>query len=159
MGVYDSIDLDWSWDGDIDTGDDNDLKDTSDDYIRSLENEIMTVMKADFGDWQLNPTYAASLSDYQGEPNTRQTGESIRNRTENALVDSGLVENSDLNVRVTPVGYHEVLIMIQILAVSTPGNRLELGTPVVINLLYDTIEKGIFFAPIDQSERDYRTGA
>ena len=49
MGFYDSIDLDWSWDGDFDTGDDNDLKDTSDDYIRSLETPLFKVRPGDIG--------------------------------------------------------------------------------------------------------------
>lgn len=158
MGLYDAIDLDWFWDGDYGIGDDNDLKDTSDDYIRSLENDIMTVMKGEIADWQLHPTLAASLSDYQGEPNTRANGEKIRARTRSALIEANVVQAQDLTVRVVPVGYHEILIMISVTAVSTPNNRLELGTPVVINLLYDSIEKGIFFTPINQTDRDFRTG-
>ncbi len=118
----------------------------------------MTIVKADIGDWQLNPTYAASLADFQGEPNTRNNGVRIENRIRDALINANVVQPEDLFVRVVPVGYHEVMIMINISATVTPNNRLELGEPVEINLLYDSMEKGIFFVPINQLDRDFRTG-
>lgn len=153
MGNYDSIDLDWTWDGDFILGDDGDLKDTSDDLIRSLENEIMTLVKSETTDWEINPTFAADLSDFLGEPNSRENGGRIEDRVRLKLASTGLVLSGDMEVRVVPVGAHEIMIIISVQALATSGNRLVLGEPVTIRLLYDTIENSKFFFPLDQTTR------
>lgn len=159
IALYDTVDLDWTWDGDFLRGNDGDLQDTSDDFIRSLENEIQSIVKSSTGDWFLHPARAADLSDYVGEPNTRKTGEVIQDRVKAALINSGVVQPHDLSVRVVPVGYHEVMIRISVNAISTPNNRLVVGTPVIATLLYDTMENGIFFLPTNENERAANGGA
>lgn len=156
MANYDSIDLAWNWDGDFVLGNDGDLADTSDDLIRSLENEIATLVKSETADWQKHPTFAIDLSDFLGEANTKESGERIEDRIRLKLISTKLVLSSDLGVRVVPIGPHEILIIIAIEALATPGNRLVFGESVVVKLLYDTIEDGIFFLPIDQTERRSR---
>ena len=50
MADYDSIDLDFTWDGDYVVGIDGDLGDTSKDLLQSLENEVRDILKAEFND-------------------------------------------------------------------------------------------------------------
>lgn len=144
---YDTVDADFSWDGDYIVGDDGDLKDTSDDYIRSLTNEIRTLVKSNFGDWSADPSFAADLSDFNGEPNTRATGKRIEERIKSRLTSITIVQSSDLNVRVTPVHVNQVLVTIRVECVATSKNSLEPGEPVVVALVYDSTEHSIFFLP------------
>lgn len=155
MALYDAVDLDWTWDGDVPLDASGDLQDTLDDFIRSLENEIQSVMKSETGDWQKHPKHAANLADFLGEPNTRGTGTRIEDRVKTVLTTgTNLVLSGDLAVRVVPISYHEVLIVIKISAVSTALNRLRVGEPLQITLLYDTMENGLFFVTLDQRKRD-----
>jgi hypothetical protein len=142
---YDSIDLDFSWDGDFFVGNNGDIADTKDDFIRSLENEIQTVVKSETLDWEKHPTIGATLSDFQGEPNTRAMGQAIEQRVVGRILDLSIVNPSDLAVRVVPVHIHQILIVITITAVATNGNRLEKGEPLVTSVLYDSSENSLFF--------------
>ena len=152
--VYDSIDLEFTWDGDYTIGDDGDLGDTSDDYIVSLIQEVQTVIKSEFGDWEKFPTLGADLSDFNGEPNTKATAKRITDRVTSKLTAIGLVKAEDLTVKIIPVGTSQVLISIRIQATPTPNNSLQLGQPVVVSLVYDSSEQGIFFLPDNVSVRD-----
>lgn len=154
MGNYDSIDLDFTWSGDYVVGQDGDLGDTSDDFIRSLVNEVRTVCQSEYGDWERDPAVAADLADFRGEPNTRVTGDKIRDRVKSRIVSTGIVRAEDLFVRVTPVHIHQVLVMIRIQAQATPGNSLVVGEPIQINLIYDSSEHDIFFLPPPAHERE-----
>lgn len=145
MPNYDLVDLDWTWDGDYAVGDDGDVKDTSYDYLQSLQNEIGTVVKSELLDWEKDPTIGANLSDFNGEPNTRLLGEAIERRVENALTDIGVVNGGDLSVRVIPVGPHKVMIAVNVVAFASTRNRLTVSEPVSVNLVFDTSENGMVF--------------
>ena len=132
---------------------DGDIADTSSDYIQSFKSEVMTVCKSEINDWKANPNYAATLSDFLGEPNTRENGKRIEERIVSALTSNNVVRREDLQVKVVPVNIHQVLIMIRIDAVSTPQNSLEVGEPVTVSLIYDSTENNIFFMPINQTDR------
>jgi len=153
MANYDNIDFLWSFDGDFSVGSDGDIADTSSDYIQSFKSEVMTVCKSEINDWKANPNYAATLSDFLGEPNTRENGKRIEERIVSALTSNTVVRREDLQVKVVPVNIHQVLIMIRIDAVSTPQNSLEVGEPVTVSLIYDSTENNIFFMPINQTDR------
>lgn len=154
MANYDTIDLDFTWDGDLTVGDDGDLGDTSDDFIRSLMNEIRDCVKSEFGDWEKDPHVAGDLDDFKGEPNTRGTGKRIEERVKSRLVSASIVQSGDVQVKVIPVHVNQIMIAIRIQAVATPGNSLKLGEPVVISFLYDSSEHDIFFLPPAQKDRD-----
>lgn len=156
MGIYDAIDLDFTWDGDFVIGKDGDLGDTSDDQIRSLENEIHNICKSEIGDWEQHPMLGANLSDFQGEPNTRESGKRLQERIHFRLVDAQLVDPADLEVRVIPVHIHQVLVIIKINAVATSENRLISQEPFITQLLYDTTENGIFFMPQNLTAQNAR---
>ncbi len=155
MASYDSIDISFSWDGDFELGKDGDLKDTSDDLIQALLQEIRSIIKSEFGDWKEHVSYAAGLSEYRGEPNTRKVGESIEQRVRSVLVSNNVVRPEDLDVRVVPVHIHQILIMIKIRALATPNNSLVLGQPIVTSLVYDSVEDSIWYVTESQKERNY----
>jgi hypothetical protein len=154
MANYDNIDFSWSWSGDYEIDGSGDLKDTSFDYIQSLKNEIMTIVKSEVGDWKASPNYAATLSDYVGEPNTRENGKSIEERITSALTSNSVVNRGDLQVRVVPVNIHQVMVMIRVQAQSTAQNSLVVGEPISVNLVYDSNENNIFFMPSNLVERE-----
>jgi len=153
---YDSNDLDWTWDGDLILGDDGDLADTSSDLIVSLENEIRTVIRSEFGDWEEHPILGANLSEFLGEANTRQTGNKIREQITSRIVAIGIVKQEDLFVRVVPVGDNQVLVIITVMASSTPANRLAAGSPLEVVFTYDSLEDSVFFMPPSQLELDFK---
>lgn len=145
MSNYDKVDTKFTWDGDYEVGLDGDLADTSDDQISSLETEIRTIVSASLGDWEKSPSLGANLSDFRGEPNTRETGNKIRERIISAIVAQGIVKQSDITVRVIPVHVYQVMIMISVKAASTPYNRLTPGEPLIVTFTYDTMEDNVFF--------------
>ena len=156
MSNLDSNDLAWSWDGDFDVGPDGDIKDTSSDLISSLETEIRTVIRSEFGDWEKHPVLGCNLSDYRGQPNTRSTAHSIEQRITSRLVATGILKKEDISIRIIPTAQSEVLIMLRIAAAATANNRLEIGQQLELNFLYDSLEDSIFFLPTNQLERDSR---
>src|SRR5688500_1579290 len=103
MANYDSIDLDWSWDGDYAVDQYGDIQDTSRDYLLSLANEVQTVMKSESSDWEKDITLGANLVDFVGEPNTRETGSSLEARVKAAIVNQGIIQGGDISVRIVPV--------------------------------------------------------
>jgi len=153
MALYDSIDLNFSWDGDYIRGKDGDLEDTSDDYILSIINEIRNIVKSETLEWEKDPTLGANLADFQGEPNSRETGIAIERRIIGSITNLNIVRSGDLNVRVVPVNIEQVLIIINLNAQPTPGNSLSAGEPVKITLVYDTVERSVFFLPLNQIAR------
>lgn len=154
IGNFDSIDLDFSWDGDFILGNDGDVKDTRDDLLRSFINELHTIARSEFNDWQEHPNLGANMSEFRGEPNTREVGEAMQNRLVSRLVAASLVQPEDVEVRVVPVGRHQVLCVISVSATATSGNRLTIGQPVVVTLVYDSLEDSVFFLEESQTSRN-----
>lgn len=156
MGIYNAIDLQWEYDGDFAVGKDGDLKDTSYDEIQALIQEVQSVVRSKFKDWKAHPSLTANLQEFRGEPNTRQTGKRIEERIFSTLVNNSIVQAGDLNVRVVPVHIHQVAVLIRISALATPQNSLVLGQPIVITLIYDSVEDSVFYIPENKLEEDYR---
>lgn len=153
MANYDSLDLKWTWDGDLLEADDGDLAINDDDMITSLETEIQSILKSETGQWLIHPILGANLSDFRGEPNTRETAQLIEERVVSSLVNQGIVRQEDISVRVVPVGPYQVLITIRVNTVATPGNRLEPGESLTVVFTYDSLEDSVFFLPPNQLER------
>jgi hypothetical protein len=155
MSSYDAIDLEWTFDGDFAIGKDGDLKDTSYDTIQALIQTIQSIIRSKFKDWKEHPTFATNLQEFRGEPNTREVGKRIEQRVFSALVNHNIVRPEDLTVRVVPIHIHQVGIFIRISALATPQNSLELGEPIVVATIYDSVEDSVFYVPENQLERDY----
>ncbi len=141
---YDSVDLDWSWDGDLLVDEAGDLKDTSDDHLRSLLNEIQTIVKSNAGDWRDNKEVGADIDDFVGEPNDRYTGEALRNRITASL--QLILRGTDVSVRILPVHIHKVLIIVNVQATATNKNKLRSFDPIVVNFIFDYQENGLYIA-------------
>lgn len=142
---YNAIDLQYLWTGDFAPGSDGDFLDTSGDQIQSLIQEIQTIANSCLGDWEEHPQYAASLDDFIGEPNNRETSRLIIDRLRTALITNNIVRSQDLNVKIVPISRHQVLIIVSVEAVSTPNNSIVNGNPVVVTIVYDYQERGLFF--------------
>jgi hypothetical protein len=156
MALYDTIDLQWSWDGDISIGPDGDLADTKDDLIQSFVNEIQTVIKSEIGDWEQHPTLGANLSNFRGESNSRENARKMERQIISRLGGSGIVKSEDLAVRIIPTGRYEIMIMIRINAAATSRNSLRTGEPISVNLIYNSSEDSVFFLPETDLERSFR---
>lgn len=145
MNVYDAIDFKYSWRGDYIPGTDGDFADTNDDQIQSVIQEIQTIANSSLGDWEENPQYAASLDDYIGEPNNRDTSNAIIERLRTAILTNNIVRSEDLLIKIMPIDRHKILILVSIDAASTPNNSIIRGSNPVIAIVYDWFERGILF--------------
>lgn len=142
---YDQTDLKYSFRGDFLPGDDGDFADTFSDQIQSLVQEIQTIANSSLGDWEENPQYAASLDDFIGEPNNRDTANDIIDRLRTALITNNVVSSDDLIVKLIPIDRHRVLIMISVDASATSSNSVIKGSSPVVTIVYDWSERGILF--------------
>jgi len=145
MANYDSIDLAWSWDGDITIDDMGDLKDTQENYLQACADTIQCVVKSETLEWEKDPLLGANLSEFQGEPNTREIGKAIEDRIKIALTSQGIIQNGDISVRVVPVHANQVMISITVSAEPSNKNGLSPAEPLQISLIYDTLENSTFF--------------
>jgi len=147
--VYDDLDIAFGWSGDLELGDDADIKHTSDDGLQSILDQIHSVCASMFEDWEVYPNRGAGYDDFIGEANTRYLGDRIHDRTRLALTGAGIVAAEDLQVRVVPVHIHKVLILIRIDAIATPYNQLAEGEHLQTALVFDSLEQQVFF--LDQT--------
>lgn len=154
--IYDNVDLEWVWSGDF-VPYDGDLSDTTDDYLKSLLQDIHTVCASELQDWELYPGLAGGLGEFIGKPNSKSTGDLIHDRLKVAITSLGVVAEEDLNIRVIPVHIHKVLIIIRVNAVATPWNSLADGQLLVTQFVFDFIEQGITFfeKPPQLTRSDY----
>jgi len=141
---YDGIDLRFTNNGDFVISE-GDLQDTSHDSLLSIVQDIQTVAKSVFNDWEMYPNYAAGLDDFIGEPNSRETGLLLKERIRLALIAAGIVLEDDLKVFVFPIHRKEVSIVIKIAALATPFNFLSAGEGLTVYFVYDYLEKGVMF--------------
>lgn len=148
----DSCDISFTSLGDFTVGKNGDLGDTEDDVLESFRNDIRDIVKSEFGDWEKDATLGGNLSDFLGLPNTRQTAIDIQDRIKSRIVSTGLIASSDITVRVVPVHIHQIMLVITASVNSTPLNGLSPGEPVIISMLYDTIEQGTFVELPNMSE-------
>lgn len=145
MALYDSIDLEWTWDGDYKFDEKGDVSDTSANYLNSIVQEVQTHIKSETLDWEKDITVGCNLSDFKGLPNNRETAKAIEDRIRSTLANQGIVKSGDLSIRVVPVHNNQVLILIRINAQPTTKNSLTPGEPLKIDFVYDNVENDIFF--------------
>ena len=142
--VYDTVDLYWLWNGDYDI-DKGDIRDTNEDHLQSLAQEVQDIAASALNDWANYPQKGATLDDFIGEPNSRRTGDSIHDRLRLALISAGIVRDQDLRIRVVPVHIYKILIVVMIDAVPTAFNKLNRQDKVAVHLVFDFLERGVFF--------------
>jgi hypothetical protein len=142
--VYDNVDLEWSWNGDLALNK-GDLADTSKDYLLSINQDVHMVAASSLGDWELYQGIGATLDEFMGEPNIKPTADAIHDRLKMSLVTLGVVAEEDLDVRIIPVHTNKVLIIVRISATPTPWNSLSSGEVNTVYLSFDFLEHGIVF--------------
>ena len=143
-GYYDENDLLYGWNGDFNLAG-GDLQQSIDDGLRSLLDQIHLICASTLNDWAIYPGKGASLEDYIGEPNTRTTGNRIRERVIISIISAGIVAEEDLDVRVIPVHINKVLIIIKVFALPTEFNNISSTEPLQTALVFDSFEKEVFF--------------
>jgi hypothetical protein len=74
--------------------------------------EAMFRLKTVAGDWTLVPSCGASLESMVGEPNSRETGESLATLAINSLTHDGFLGNSQVSVTPIPVNSSTILLMV-----------------------------------------------
>ena len=145
-GVYDAIDMRWTWNGDYSLGHDGDLADTSTDVLLSLLQDIHDVCASAAQDWELLPNWGAQLDDFIGEPNVRSRANMLHDRVRLALTNTNTVAEKDLQIRVIPVHRHKVMILIAIQVMPTARNQLaETTNKIRTALVFDFVEQGMLF--------------
>ena len=142
-GLYDGIDVRWSWGGDLLLGSDGDLADSESDQIQYLVDMIQTIVQGDVDDWEEHPSLGANLSDFIGEPNNRETGDKISKRVKIAIVTAGIASAQDTTVRVVPIDSSTVMILVKINAIPTANNSINVESGVVTSSVFDFSERGI----------------
>lgn len=142
--LYDDFDLRFTWNGDFLVSN-GDFDASLDDPLQSLKDQIHSICASIFDDWETTPNRAADLDDFIGEPNIPTTAAALSDRIRIALVSNNVVEADDLKIKVMPVHIHRVLVIIQIDAVPSVYNGLSENEPLVISLVYDSVEKQAFF--------------
>lgn len=142
--IYDDIDISFDWNGDLELSS-GDIKDTSDNSLQSLLDQIHIICASALEDWEIYPNKGAGLNDFVGEPNTRYMGDRIHDRLRIALTSAGIVSEEDLEIRVVPIQIYKVLILIRIDAIATAFNPLNIGEKLQTALVFDTLEQGVFF--------------
>lgn len=142
---YDAADAAWSWNGDFLLGDQGDLQDTMYDTLQSVIDQVNIVCASSYGDWFVYPGRGASIDDFVGEPNNKQTANRLHDRIRVSLTSMGLVDENDLNINIVPVSIHKLLIIIQIDAISLGSNTLENNGPLKVALVFDTSQRQVFF--------------
>lgn len=90
---------------------------------------IINRIKTDNPDWVIHPEIGSNLSDLQGMPNTRETGEYGVELIERSLTNDNFIHEEDLIVRAVPVSGEEILFHI-----TVSFNTGELVLPILYNL-------------------------
>ena len=136
-GYYDNVDLRWDDNGDYTIDKTGDIEDTSYDTIVSTETEIKDILKSSVNDWLLYPYKAAQVKEFIGQQNTREVGQAIAARLRSALVLNKIAAIDDIYIKVIPVRYDTILIVLVLQAYATPTNRLESGEPLTLSFFMD----------------------
>lgn len=138
---YDRVDLAFSSHGDWIIGHDGGLMDTDADPLRSIVQEILSIVKSELGSWRLAPNRGASLSDFVGETNDKATAERIKTRILSSLTKNGLVNSHDLKIIYAPIDREQLMVRIGLSVMPTVKNAgsTSLGISVVYNFSENNI--------------------
>jgi hypothetical protein len=122
--LYDAVDLFWDGsNGDFAIGTNGDLASTEFDPLQAIAQELYSRVKADRGDWLEAPLIGATLSEFVGERNTRDTGAAIKKRILSAMATHGTISASDLSVDVVPISKDSVAVVLQLRVMPTVTNK------------------------------------
>ena len=122
-GYYDGSDLLWTDDGDLHRGREGDIASTDFDALLAIFQDIYDRAKSDAGDYSETPYIGATLSDYVGEPNTRETGAAIQRALYTAMRAGGYIDVGDISINVFPVSPDAVSVRMEMRVQPTSWNQ------------------------------------
>jgi len=154
--MYQNNDIDWTWDGDFVVGNNGDFLATQPDPFKSLRTEIATIVRSEMGDWSEHPKLGAGLSAFIGKPNSKEIGLKIEQTVRSALVQNMNVKLQDLDVSVTPITIHTVLLTITVRVETVPSSEYAKDGTIIIALSYDTLEDTVIFYDVNLVQRQGR---
>ena len=110
---YKEIDLYYTEDGDyfLDTVRE-DIADTKEDLYRSFVQRVDTIMNYSKGDWILQPTLGAGLSDFLGKKSSAALTRLIKDRIYSELIRDELVRPNEIKIDVIPVTATKIAIIL-----------------------------------------------
>lgn len=131
---YDSYDFYFTEEGDyvIENGD---AKTTEEDSLRSIVQEIQSMVQYPAGSWSNAPDRGVQEGAL-GKMNTPETAEQWDEAIEVALTTRGLVVLDDLNIQTFPVNWDAIVTIIELAVEPTPENNnlARLQIPATIEL-------------------------
>lgn len=131
------IDFYFTETGDFLVGGDGDLLSTESVPYRSINQEIRSRLTTYSEEWRMYPGFpSANLDAYIGQQNTPALASKIERDIRIALTSDGLIDSGILSVKVYPVDYRALSILVQIETGEDSGLEFQ--------FLYDTFERGIF---------------
>lgn len=107
-------DIFFTSEGDFVLGSNKDLKTTELDVYRGLIQRINKRIMSTHGDWPLQDSLGATLGDFVGMPNTRETGALLKSRISSELSRDSLLSAKDVQVNVFPISNTQILISIAV---------------------------------------------
>jgi hypothetical protein len=135
--LSDSVDLMWNDQGDLMKDPGGDLQSTEADTLIPLRADVRAILNSSYGDFEKNPYFSASLEEFIGMPNNRDTAKSIEDRVKSILVTNRIAIQQDITVRVVPVSYDEVIVLIGVQALPTVYNGLQDNEKVVLSFSFN----------------------
>ena len=144
-------DIGMTLDGDIMVGRDGDFQLV--DGFEWLYREVNKRIRTDNPTWMFHNTIGASLSDFQGNPNTPEAARRIRQRIVHVLGKDNIAYPGELSVRVVPMDVDGILIIIYL---DLAGNRVELSKNIYnySNGIVQTMESSnTKYQPIPQEKK------
>ena len=142
MTFYDGVDLLWSDDGDFCLGRDNDIADTAHDPLLAVAQDVYDRIKSDKGDYSQIPNIGASMSDYIGEPNTRENAKIIEKRIFNSMKVGGPISIGDISLKSFPISRHTLGVRLTLAVQPTQWNKK--SQFIRMHLLYSYSENNVY---------------
>lgn len=115
--------------GDIAIGSNGDLKVAYDDDV--TVQDVMFRLRTYKGDYGYRVSCGASVEDFIGKPNTRETGDALRAQLTNALIYDRLLSPSSFTIEVVPLNEHTLAALIEVTGIRgtfTVASSLDLTT-------------------------------
>jgi hypothetical protein len=141
--LYDGTDLFWDGtNGDLLIGSDGDILSTEFDALQAIAQDVYDRIKCDKGDWPEAPLTGASLSDFIGEPNRRETGTNISKRVLSSMQTYGTIDLADLTVDVVPISKERVAIILKLAVMPTARNRS--SRVLTKQFIYSYVENNVY---------------
>jgi len=136
----DRVDLKFSQAGDfvIKSGD---LEDTSNNFGEAFVQEVRSRIGNAINSWKTNPIIGSNIDEFEGQPNTPNTGQRLKQDATFALTRDGYLDSTDFEVTPVPVSETQILMRIQFRGVLT--DRLP-DSKIILNIIFDLTGKGPF---------------